>query len=75
MTDETKYENRKENYEARLQWFGSRVASELKRYEEQEERDDHPAVWVENAISFLSTLKDIAREAHIAPYPWEERKK
>jgi len=74
-TTPAEYAHRRENYEARLQWFGSRVASELKRYEEQEERTDHPAVWVENAISFLSNLKDIAREAHIAPYPWEERKK
>jgi hypothetical protein len=74
-TTPAEYAQRRENHEVRLQWFGSRVASELKRYEEKEDTTGHPAVWVENAISFLNTLKDIAREAHIAPYPWEERKK
>ena len=59
------YRNRNVNYEARLQWFGSRVAQACKKYQEQEAQTDHPVVWVENAIKFISDLFQIAHDCHI----------
>lgn len=72
MTDETKYENRKENYEARLLWFGSRVAQACKEYQEKEAQVDHPAVWVENAIKFISDLFQLAHDCHIIRFTHEK---